>query len=203
MIEKDKFMEIFSNIVPPDLGGYLEGNAGGSSIRKIEGQTLYKICSVFQPKRIVETGTHSGCSTNYLLKYAVENRATVHSFDVVSNAGADIIKDLRSALVLNKPKRKLWRSNVSDNGITMVRNLVLETAQKGIDLFFHDSDHKYENVKWEFDNITCFMEKGSPVILHDVLNDTANHETHLLFKEVVCSWKHIFDTPSGLGLIVL
>jgi len=203
MIEKDKFMEIFSNIVPPDLGGYLEGNAGGSSIRKIEGQTLYKICSVFQPKRIVETGTHSGCSTNYLLKYAVENRATVYSFDVVSNAGADIIKDLRSALVLNKPKRKLWRKDVNLEDIKKTRDMFIETAQRGIDLFFHDSDHRYKNVKWEFDNITCFMGKGSPVILHDVLNDTANHETHLLFKEVVCSWKHIFDTPSGLGLIVL
>lgn len=202
-VENDKFMEKFSKISPPDLGGYAEGNAGGSSIRKIEGQILYKICKIFQPKRIIETGTHSGCSTNYLLKYAQEYEATVYSFDVVNSSGESIIENLKSNLVLKKARKKLWHGNVSQDDISNIRNLVLETAIKGVDLFFHDSDHRYDNAKWEFENITPYMGKGSAVILHDVLNNTTEHETHLLFSEVACSWKHIFDTPNGIGLIVL
>jgi predicted O-methyltransferase YrrM len=202
-VDRDKFIEIYSDIVAPDLGGYSEGHAGGSSVRKVEGQILYKICRAFKPKKLMETGTHVGCSTNYLLQYAQEEGATVYSFDVDSNAGKAIIPHLRTNLILCKPKKQFWSRGRSQERIETVRRHILETARQGIDFFFHDSDHRYENAKWEFENVAEHMRKGSAVVLHDVLNETPEHQTHKLFAEVVCSWKHIFDTPNGLGLIVL
>jgi len=181
----------------------MEGNAGGSSVRKIEGQVLYNICKVFLPKKILETGTHHGASTNYLLKYAQEDRATVYSFDVSSKAGSSIIKELKSNLVLKKSRRKIFPNKVTQADITKIRNLVVKTAQQGVDLFFHDSDHCYDNAKWEFDNITPYMKKNSPVIFHDVLHKTDKLQTNKLFDEIKSSWKHVFNTPSGMGLIVL
>ena len=199
-IKKDEFLESFSRVAPPDLGGFSEGNAGGQSVRKVEGQMLYRICKVFKPANILETGTHTGCSTNYLLKYAEEEGAMVHSFDVESGAGKDIMDALKGSLVLTKPKKRLLRK-VKRTDIDMIRAGVVEVARKGVDLFFHDSDHSYENVKWEYESVTPFMKKGSPVILHDVLHE--QHGSRRLFDEVECAWKHIIETPNGLGLIVL
>jgi len=201
-VDKNEFFEQFEVVEPPDLGGFMEGNAGGSSVRKEEGQVLYRICKVFKPKRVLETGTHTGSSTNYLLKYAQEEDAMVYSFDV-TRAGRDILDELRSRLVLTTCQPKLWRRPVDERQIERVRKKLLETAAAGVDLFFHDSDHRYENAKWEFDNITKFMEPGQPVILHDVLHQTDSAQTHALFHEVECSWRHIFPTANGLGLIVL
>ena len=137
------------------------------------------------------------------MKYAKEEGASVYSFDVESSAGKCIIKKLRTNLISKKPKRKLLRRQVNNADIAEIRDYVLETAKEGIDLFFHDSDHRYENAKWEYDNITHYMKKGSPIILHDILHKSAEHETHRLFDEINCSWKHVFQTPNGLGIIVL
>ena len=200
-MNKETCLKEIAAITPPNLGGFAEGNAGGQAVRKQEGQLLYALCKVFLPENILETGTHTGCSTNYLLKYATEHSATVTTFDVESKAGKDIMQSLSANLVLHKPKKRILTRKVRPVDIANIRKLVLERATAGIDLFFHDSDHSYENAKWEYDNITPLMKKGSAVILHDVSRQ--RHGTRQLFDEVECDWKHIFDTPNGLGLIVL
>jgi len=202
-LDKDDFLRRFAETSAPDLGGFAEGGAGGSSVRKEEGQVLYRICKVFGPRRIIETGTHTGCSTNYLLAYAREQGATVFSFDVESRAGADIREELKENLVLVKPRARLLGRGVTDRDVREIREAVVRTAREGVDLFFHDSDHRYENARWEFDNITPHMRPGSPVILHDVLNSSDALQTCRLFDEISCAWKHVFDTPNGLGLAVL
>jgi predicted O-methyltransferase YrrM len=200
-LNKTEFLEKLSTVTLPDLGGFAKGNAGGQAVRQQEGQLLYGICTVFLPKTVLETGTHTGCSTNYLLKYAKEHNSTVDSFDVEGRAGEDLMPDLTGNLTLHKPKKRLLSKKVTSADIELIREKVLETAAKGVDLFFHDSDHSYDNAKWEYDNVTPFMKKGSVVLLHDVLQE--RHGTRQLFDEIECEWKHIFDTPNGLGIIVL
>lgn len=199
---RDEFIERLNQITPPDLGGFGEGNAGGSSVRVEEGQALYKICKIFGPKKIIETGTHNGASTNYLLKYAQEDNATVYTFDI-SKSGQNILNELKKNLILINCQPRFWKRRVDDKQIHRVRNRLIETAADGVDLFFHDSDHRYENAKWEYDHIAPHMKRGQVVILHDVLYSTDMLQTRRLFDEIECTWKHIIETHNGLGVVVL
>ncbi|MBF0193545.1 MAG: class I SAM-dependent methyltransferase [Magnetococcales bacterium] len=204
-LSKNETLERISAIIPPNLGGFGAENSGGSSVSTQEGGLLYAICKVFQPKKIIETGTHHGTTTNYLLKYCSEDEGHVYSFDVI-RAGQSILPELKmNNLTLTTPKRLLLRPKGDEKDVSFIRNAVKSCANdNGCDLFLHDSDHRYENVRWEWDTIRPHMVTNQIVVLHDVLGNSDMLQTNQLFDEVVdCQWKHIFETENGLGLIVL
>ena len=114
-MNKEGLLQRIEEISAPDLGGFGEKGGGGASVRKLEGQLLFKICAAIDAKKIIETGTHAGCSTNYLLEWASKINAHVYTYDVQENAGKYIDTNKKSFLTQFKPQHymcaiiiKLW-----------------------------------------------------------------------------------------------
>jgi hypothetical protein len=87
---------------------------------------------------IVETGTQNGISALTLENFCDENLTDIFSLDVKQNAipkGRGMIK----FIILESPVRKSLKQHLN----TIV-------SGTGDVLFFHDSDHSYENMYFEF-----------------------------------------------------
>lgn len=118
------------------------------------GRTLYSIILAVKPELIVETGVSLGVSSSYILSALHENRrGRLISVDVEKQAG-EIVDDRL---------RHLWDLRIGES------QKVLSTLEiDGIDVFFHDSDHSYSNMMWEFRWAYDRLKEGGVIISDDI-----------------------------------
>lgn len=128
-------------------------------ISKDEVRSIYSVIRQRKPDTIVETGMGPGVSTTSILS-AMKNRGKLVSIDPGlpygkgdREVGFVIPSTLRSRLehVRGTSSEKL--------------ESVLE-PMKSLDVFFHDSDHTYQNVMFELKTVWPKV-KGNPLILID------------------------------------
>ena len=141
----------------------------------IEARMLYSICRAIKPKKIFETGVANGLSsTIFLLALAKNEIGTLFSIDISS----DNIKSKKGATALPSGKkvgwlipqvlRKNWQFNVGDSKKILPSLL---KQQNYCDIFFHDSDHSYDYMMWEFETVRPFIKKM--IISDDISRNSA------------------------------
>ncbi len=125
----------------------------------------YVTVRVLQPDKMLETGAWYG-SSSYSLLYALEKngRGTLCSIDSCQWAG-----DMTGAVVPDNLRTR-WRL-IKGSSQQILHQILKE--QGTVDIFFHDSDHAYTNMLYEFSTAWPFVRKGGLIIADDVEDNSA------------------------------
>lgn len=114
------------------------------------GRTLYSVILAVKPELVVETGASLGVSSSYILSALHENKkGQLISVDVEKQAG-EIVDDRL---------RHLWDLKIGKSQDVLP---ILDIDK--IDVFFHDSDHSYSNMMWEFGWAYPKLKKGGIIV---------------------------------------
>ena len=137
------------------------------------GAWLYVLVRALEPLVVVETGVQNGCSTELIL-WAVHRNGRGRLFSIDSGPtssdgshqtrafqttdgapGKDILEGLKEH----------WDLTIGLSGEHLAP--ACERAGELVDLFWHDSDHSEENVKFEFSAVKHYVRPGGLLCLHD------------------------------------
>jgi len=166
------------------LQNHITSKLGGVNYGQIIApELLYVLVRKLCPKVVVETGVAAGVSSAYILQALHDNDyGKLYSIDY-PNTGleeAEFIPDGESGFVVPDYLRERWSLNIGKSC-----NLLpaLLTKLSDIDMFFHDSDHSYDNMWNEFRLAFGFLKHGGLLVSHDIDQNTS-------FWDFVKSVKH-------------
>ncbi|MCL5730687.1 MAG: class I SAM-dependent methyltransferase [Candidatus Thermoplasmatota archaeon] len=142
---------------------------------------LYCIARLSGARKVVETGVGPGTSSFSILSAMRMNSGRLYSIDLGKKYGEADERPV--GFVVPDTLRSLWSLNIGSS-----RNLLpaLCGELNGLDLFFHDSEHTYENVMFELNTVLPHMRTGSFIVIDnydwtDAPKDFAeNHGLNLL-----------------------
>ena len=128
---------------------------------------LYLLVRKFRPRLVVETGVAQGVSTYFMLKAMSDNGfGKLISIDLPNRdrggkvnvdgriEGTYVPKKLAPGWLVPKRWRKNWRLILGDS------KEVLPKLDYAPDMFFHDSEHSYETMKFEYAWAIGRMKRG-------------------------------------------
>lgn len=138
------------------------------------GKFLYFIVRCFQPEVMVETGVAHGVSSWTILNAMHRNgKGKLYSIDLPN-------QDLRSynpeniqqgsGWVVPDLLRKRWELRLGPSQ-ELLPKLIAELGS--IDVFFHDSDHSYDNMWFEFRTVYDAVKPGGLILSDDVHKNTS------------------------------
>jgi predicted O-methyltransferase YrrM len=127
------------------------------AVEELTGLFLYYVVRLLKPTTVVETGVANGHSSFYTLAALTRNDAgTLHSFDIDSTAGV-LVED-----------RARWRLHISnDRGPEAELRAELQLLGS-VDVFLHDSDHRYLAQLFEYETTWPFMRPGGLFASDDI-----------------------------------
>ncbi len=145
---------------------------------------LYGLCRTVKPESVVETGVASGISSSHiLLALDTNKKGTLYSIDVpwytvTENWRARYTEDElvpraieeQSGWMIPDYLRSRWQL-IPGKSTDRLAPLLEEVG--AIDLFFHDSQHTYETMIWEFQNAWPAIKKGGVLIAHNTNKNEA------------------------------
>jgi hypothetical protein len=156
---------------------------------------LYRLVRTFKPKLVVETGVHWGKTTVGILSGLRKNgTGRLISIDLPKKAGsmnsdgrydaAHVERDSDTGRLVPRDLRDIW-----DLRLGTSRDL-LPDAIRGADMLFHDSEHSFATMAFEY-GLACQEMTGGGVIASD---DTG-------FSEGAArAWKELLDKNEHVGL---
>ena len=145
---------------------------------------LYVLCRTLKPSVVVETGVASGMSSSFILRALDKNtHGKLFSIDVpwhtvkqnwqTHPTDIEIIEqpiETQSGWIIPDFLRDRWELTLGRSS----KKLPLLLKQVGqVDVFFHDSEHSYENMSWEFQTIWQSLRKGGVLMAHNIDIHTA------------------------------
>lgn len=136
------------------------GNGNYWQVSEDELFDLYCLCRISGAKVVIETGVGPGTSSYSILSAISRNNGRLHSIDLGEKYGED--SEMPVGFVVPDSFRKFWNLNIGSS-----RNLlgkVLEVAGRP-DVFFHDSEHTYENVMFELEMVFPRLGKDSFIVV--------------------------------------
>jgi predicted O-methyltransferase YrrM len=133
--------------------------AWGLAISPRIGSALYTLCREIKPGIVIETGVSSGVSSAYILAALEANKyGDLYSIDIAS-------RPQQVGWVIPEYLRQRWHlvsGKSSDKLPTLFKDI------RTVDIFFHDSDHSYENMMWEFENAWKHLRSGGLLLSHNI-----------------------------------
>jgi predicted O-methyltransferase YrrM len=171
-IQKSDFMA--------DMTRHLDGPHGSGLMGALDGATLYGLTRWQRPKIVVETGGYLGMSSAFILKALADEglaQARLYSLEMNRDCdhGAMIPTELRSQFVP-------MSGRVEDI-------LKRDELPRKVDMFLHDSSHRYRHMLWEFRQFWERLRNGGLLVSHDVHFNAAFAEfvaeTHVRDKKGV------------------
>ena len=139
---------------------------------------MYCLNRVIKPDIILETGVAHGNSSLCILNALKMNRkGRLISIDLPNN---DTDKpynvenfNKEPGWIIPDSLRNNWDLQLGDSKKILPKLL---NDLKKIDVFFHDSDHSYENMKFEFNIVGKYMENGGLILSDDIDKNEAFNE---------------------------
>jgi predicted O-methyltransferase YrrM len=139
---------------------------------------LYVLCRTKKPSAVVETGVASGTSSSYILRALDKNaQGKLYSIDVPwytvtqnwKGAFTDGVKtnpiEMQSGWIIPDYLRDRWELTM---GLTSEKLPALLKKTGKVDVFFHDSEHSYDNMAREFKTIWPGLRKKGVMLVHNV-----------------------------------
>lgn len=134
---------------------------------------LYFIIRKMNPKIVIETGIQRGVSSFFILNALEDNKnGKLYSIDLPlttyqSNNRGTIVEDLPTenvGMYVPVHLRKRWELVIGDSKVKLPKLL----QQIGdLDVFYHDSEHTYKHMMWEFETAWPYIKKGGTVLSDD------------------------------------
>lgn len=175
---------IFEKIDPLEWGIYLKeitsdqiiqkstgANAQtGNTLNTTFGKWIYCVTRFLKPRIMVETGVAHGNSSWIILNAIHKNGlGKLYSFDLPNhdtNDGYNIdVNRCETGWLVPNELRKPWHLIFGDTKDALP-SFFRENPE--IDIFFHDSGHSYEHMKFEFENSWPHIRKGGILLSDDV-----------------------------------
>ena len=172
-------------------------NAGDLRFHAI---TLYVIARVLKPENIIETGVAQGKSSAILL-LALErnNRGYLSSIDVTNRLGKKLTDgaftstgDREIGWMVPDYLRSRWKLTLGDARVELPK--IVDALDK-VDIFFHDSLHTYDHVKFEIETVKKKMSNGVIIV------DNLETEAGKFFEEFAHTHGFEAFAFSNLGVI--
>ena len=135
------------------------------------GPVLYAVVRVLRPGVIVETGVGSGVSSTFLLEAMERNDAgKLYSIDLPLPEKRLLPEGLDTGWMVPDRLRARWRLTLGD-ARDELPPLLDNLGQ--LDLFFHDSDHSYRHMTWEFNSAYPRIRPGGVLLSDDITSNRA------------------------------
>lgn len=141
----------------------------GNKPKHLFGKFLYFIIRCVQPEVIIETGVAHGVSSWTILNAIHKNghgklfSIDLPNLDLKSYNPQNI--DQSSGWVVPDLLRKHWELQLGSSQ-ELLPKLVAKFPK--VDVFFHDSDHSYENMMFEFNTVFPALSASGMIISDDV-----------------------------------
>jgi predicted O-methyltransferase YrrM len=156
------FTEIWKRLVEeaarqPAQGGLTRG--ARLRVNELEGQLYYRLVRALRPQTIVETGVASGFSTEILLSGIESNGlGRLISVDITPNVGT----------LVREHHRKNWKLEILSARHPRRHFQDLLASLQPIDVFIHDSDHRYNWARFEYEIAWSALRPGGLLLSDDV-----------------------------------
>lgn len=159
----------------------------GNSASRTRLKVLAYIVNYFDFDLIIESGTQHGISALFIEKYSITKNYKIYSFDVKNNVIPEGIGKI-NYVVLRSPVRKSFK--------TFTKRLINRNDRS---LYFHDSDHSYENMSFEF-NWAWHELKVDCMVSDDVSENSAF--SNFALKNNLTPYYCKFDSGSVVGFVL-
>lgn len=129
-------------------------------------ETLYLLVRAARPEIVVETGVLFGAFSSHVLEALARNgRGRLYSVDLPNDAPAQLGQP-HDSLVRDEGKDR-WELTIGD-----AREALPPLLERlgTLDLFLHDSDHRYRHQRWEYETAFPRLRSGGVLASHDVLS---------------------------------
>ena len=140
------------------------------SVDPLGSLALYLVCRLSKPTIVVETGVASGVSSTAVLQALQDNDSgELHSVSLPEEASTSVDKDAvgkrELGWIIPKQLKEKWHLHRGASR-EVLPSLLRELSP--IDMFFHDSDHSFENVTFELKEAIPSLRSGGVIIVDDV-----------------------------------
>jgi predicted O-methyltransferase YrrM len=148
-------------------------NPSGNTLQTTLGKWLYCVVRATRPDTMIETGVASGVSSWVILNAMHRNgRGQLFSLDLPnSDTNRNYLVGAREpGWAVPDALRERWSLRLG-----CARELLPPLLQslERVDLFFHDSDHSYEHMTFEFESVLPFMRPGGLIVSDDIQKNEA------------------------------
>jgi len=149
-----------------------------SMLSVLRAPSIYVLCRVLQPRIVVETGVCSGFSSAFIL-YALHknNTGRLYSIDLPNQPGQNIPGGKGVGWLVPEWLKGKWELGL---GSSKEKLPVLLSKLNKIDIFYHDSDHSYENMWFEFNISWDFLKNGGLLLSDDITENKAFNDFYRL-----------------------
>lgn len=132
---------------------------------------LYVLCRIVKPETLIETGCCTGWTSALILAALNKNeRGHLYTIDLPAMDGVNSMdwtlpQGLPCGYLVPDEYKDRWQLILGDAKDELPK--LLERVKK-VDLFYHDSNHTYEHMIWEYRQVYPFMQKGSYLVSDDI-----------------------------------
>ena len=138
-----------------------------------EAISVYFLVLHIKPEIVVETGVSDGMSSYFILTALNENKkGKLYSIDL-PEVGMPRLYNKEPGWIVNEALRDRWTLIY---GRSEQKLPPLLEKLKHVDIFLHDSEHSYTNMRFEFSIALKFMKVGSLLLSDDVRSNSAFQE---------------------------
>jgi len=132
---------------------------------------LYVACRILKPQAVVETGVKEGFSSSFILAALEMNKqGRLYSIDLPNRPGQELKENESTGWLVPEKFKARWNLIFGSSRDKLPG--LLEGLRK-IDIFFHDSDHSYKNMMFEFNLAWEHIRPDGYLISDDVTENKA------------------------------
>lgn len=145
-----------------------------SMLSVLRAPTLYVLCRIIQPEIVVETGVAEGFSSAFIL-YALEknHKGHLYSIDLPNQPGQELKGNKYTGWLIPENLKSRWTLIL---GPSREKLPPLLANLKKVNIFYHDSDHSYDNMLFEFKEAEKYLNLKGILIADDITENNAFEE---------------------------
>jgi predicted O-methyltransferase YrrM len=132
---------------------------------------FYVLCRVLKPEVVVETGVKDGYSSGFILKaLETNNKGRLFSIDLPNAPGQELLGQATTGWLVPQELRPRWELIIGSSRDKLPGMLDMLGE---IDIFYHDSDHSYENMMFEFKTAWDYIRNKGCLLSDDITENSA------------------------------
>ena len=164
----------------------------------------YDLVRNLKPKKIVELGTHLGCSL-FSFAQAVQDEKLNTQLDAIDTWQGDKHAGAYDNLIFSRVK-EIKKACYPKVKINLIRKTFDQASRKypgnSIDMLHIDGLHNYKMIRHDYETWFNKVKKNGIILLHDIAVKKWGFGVYKLFDEIQKDFRTIrFDHSYGLGVV--